>query len=142
MHSAVAALTLAAVLEHAGAYVTAFEQRLAGIVAEEQYVQTTEPARPALPARTELRSDLLLVRPIGAKDWVQFMSELAADNRTMRAVIDASYQSEPLLDMLVPIEMRESYQARPSRSRTEAVATYGRFRQFSVTVTEQFLIRK
>ena len=276
MHPAVAALTLAAVLEHAGAYVTAFEQRLAGIVAEEKYVQTTEPAPPV---RTELRSDLLLVRPIGARDWVQFrdvfevdgqpvrdradrltqlfletsstgreqivrlleesarynagdvfrnintplfalkvlepdhqsrfrfklardraprtlatpegnaaafrvqtevwvieyeeksrptlvrtmehrdlpirgrfwiepesgrvlMSELVAEDRSVHAVIDASYQSEPLLDMLVPIEMRESYEARPSHSRIDAVATYGRFRQFSVAVNEQFLIKR
>jgi len=56
-------------------------------------------------------------------------------------VIDVSYQSEPLLGLLVPIEMRESYDGRRTRSNTKAVATYGRFRQFGVSVTEEFLIR-
>jgi len=57
-------------------------------------------------------------------------------------VIDVSYQSEPLLGLLVPIEMRESYDGRRTRSHTKAVATYGRFRQFGVSVTEEFLIRR
>jgi hypothetical protein len=275
----VAALTLTAVLQHAGTYVVEFQQRLAGIVAEETYVQTSEAGARALPLRTELRSNLLLVRPVGAHDWVQFrdvfdvdgrvvrdrterltqlflsptpsaraqierlldesarynlgdivrnvntplfvlkvlepanqprfrfrvtrdraprpfasadgipgafrastevwvveyeekwrptlirttehkdlpirgrfwiepesgrvlMSELVADNRSIHAVIDVSYQSEPLLGLLVPIEMRESYDGRRSRSHTTAVATYGRFRQFGVSVTEEFLIKR
>jgi hypothetical protein len=275
----IAALTLAAVLQHAGAYVAEFERRLAGIVAQETYVQTTESQHMPVPVRTELQSDLLLVRPVGAGDWVQFrdvfevdgrpvrdrterlthlfieptdtgpaqlgrllnesarynvgdifrnvntplfalkvlepanqprfrfkaardetprrlagservpgafrvstevwvveyeeksrptivrtnqgkdfpirgrfwiepesgrvlLSELIADNRTLRAVIEVSYQSEPLLGMLVPIEMLESYDSRRSRSHTTGVATYGRFRQFNVAVTEEYLLKK
>jgi hypothetical protein len=56
--------------------------------------------------------------------------------------IDVSYQSEPLLGLLVPIEMREWYDRRRNSSRIEAIATYGRFRQFQVTVDEKFLIKK
>ncbi len=37
------------------------------------------------------------------------MSELIAEDRTVHATIDVSYQSEPVLDLLVPIEMRETY---------------------------------
>jgi hypothetical protein len=44
--------------------------------------------------------------------------------------------------MLVPIEMRESYDARKSHSRIDAIATYGRFRQFGVSVTEEFVIKR
>ena len=42
----------------------------------------------------------------------------------------------------MPIEMREWYDGLRTRSRIEAVATYGRFRQFQVNVDETFLIKK
>ena len=70
------------------------------------------------------------------------MSELVAQNRELRATIDVSYQSEPLLGLLVPIEMREWYDGRRNGSRIEAVATYGKFRQFQVNTNETFLIKK
>ena len=57
------------------------------------------------------------------------MSELVAEDRAVRATIDVSYQSEPLLGMLVPIEMRERYEGRRDNALTEGHATYGRFRQ-------------
>jgi hypothetical protein len=57
------------------------------------------------------------------------MSELINDNREVRATIDVSYQSEPLVGFLVPIEMREQYQGRPDGVRIDGTATYGRFRQ-------------
>jgi hypothetical protein len=59
------------------------------------------------------------------------------ENRSLRATIDVSYQSEPLLGLLVPIEMRERYESRKSGSLVAGRATYGRFRQFQVTVDEQ-----
>jgi hypothetical protein len=62
------------------------------------------------------------------------MSELAMDNGQISATINVSYQSEPLLGFLVPIEMRERYLARSER--VEGVATYGRFRQFQVKTGE------
>src|SRR5205085_8972559 len=64
--------TLAAVLEKAGAYVLEAQDRLAGIVAEERYVQnagieeTVRRGEPAPPRHRELVSDLLFVRPVGA----------------------------------------------------------------------------
>jgi hypothetical protein len=56
------------------------------------------------------------------------MSELVVKNRALMATLDVSYQSEPLLGMLVPVEMHELYEGRRNNSRIEAVATYGRFR--------------
>jgi hypothetical protein len=66
------------------------------------------------------------------------MSELVARNRDLHATIDVSYQSEPLLGCLVPIEMREDYQNRQGSHITGA-ASYGRFRQFLVNVDEKFI---
>jgi hypothetical protein len=56
------------------------------------------------------------------------VSELTVGDRNMRATIDVSFQSEPLLDMLVPVAMRERYEARRSKTVLEGRATYGRFR--------------
>jgi hypothetical protein len=62
------------------------------------------------------------------------MSELVMNNGRVSATINVSYQSEPLLGFLVPVEMRERYRSGPDR--IEGVATYGRFRQFQVRTTE------
>ena len=56
------------------------------------------------------------------------VSELTVGDRNVRASIDVSFQSEPLLDMLVPVAMRERYEARKSKTVLEGRATYGRFR--------------
>jgi len=86
--------------------------------------------------------------PSRGRVWVEpssgrvLMTELVAENHELRATIDVSYQSEPLLGLLVPIEMREWYDGHRTGSRIEAVATYGRFRQFQVNVDEKFLIKK
>ena len=63
------------------------------------------------------------------------MSELVVNTRVAKAIVDVSYQSEPLLGLLVPVEMRESYEA-VNGERIEGTATYGRFRQFQVKVDE------
>jgi hypothetical protein len=65
---------------------------------------------------------------------VVLMSELEMDNGDVGAVINVSYQSEPVLGFLVPVEMRERYQA--SGESIEGVATYSRFRQFQVKTKE------
>jgi hypothetical protein len=57
------------------------------------------------------------------------MSELVAEDRAVHSKIDVSYQSEPLLDLFVPIEMREAYWRTGERTRIEGTATYGRFRR-------------
>jgi len=93
--------------------------------------------------RTAARKDL----PLRGRFWIEpstgrvLMSELIARSKTVNGTIDVSYQSEPLLGLLVPIEMREHYQDRAG-TRITAVATYRSFRQFQVNVDERFLIKK
>jgi len=79
--------------------------------------------------------------PAAGRFWIDpdtgavLMSELVMDGADVSAVIDVSYQSEPLLGFRVPIEMRERYVARYEL--VEGVATYGRFRQFQVRTDEE-----
>lgn len=56
------------------------------------------------------------------------MTELIVDNRSVRGALDVSFQSEPLLGFLVPVEMRERYDAKRNGSVITATTTYGRFR--------------
>ena len=70
--------------------------------------------------------------PARGRFWIEpatgrvLMSELTADSSAVRATIDVSYQSEPLLGYLVPIEMRERYEGRRDSTLIEGNATYGR----------------
>ena len=88
------------------------------------------------------RPTLIRDKRVGGKDvpakgrfWIEaesgrvFMSEIVAQNREVRGTIDVSYQSDPVGDLLLPIEMREWYEGRKSGSKIETVATYGRFRR-------------
>jgi hypothetical protein len=71
--------------------------------------------------------------PAHGRFWIDpdtgrvLITELRAGNKNVRGAIDVSYQSEPLLNLLVPVEMREEYFDR-SGSHITGVATYGRFR--------------
>jgi len=56
------------------------------------------------------------------------LTELLSENREVRATIAVSFQSEPLLGLLVPVEMRERYEGRRNGSRIECTATYSNFR--------------
>jgi hypothetical protein len=82
--------------------------------------------------------------PSKGRFWIEpstgrvMMSEFVAGDRHVKSAIDVSYQSEPLVGLLVPVEMREHYEDR-SGSRIDAVATYGKFRQFQVKVDEKIL---
>jgi len=81
------------VLERAAAYVRDFQGRLAGVVAEERYVQQVKYTVPSYPiggvpragggqdARRVLTSDLLLVKPVGADRWVQFRDVFEVDGK-------------------------------------------------------------
>ena len=77
--------------------------------------------------------------PARGRFWIEpqsgrvLMSELVAEDRAVHSKIDVSYQSEPLLDLLVPIEMRETYWRTGERTRIEGTATYGRFRRLDVS---------
>jgi hypothetical protein len=70
--------------------------------------------------------------PVHGRFWINphtgaiLISEVVAAVRGLTATITVSYQSEPLMGLLVPVEMRESYVA--PRDRVEGRATYGRFR--------------
>jgi hypothetical protein len=78
--------------------------------------------------------------PATGRFWIDpasgavLMTELIMDRVEVRAEIDVSYQSEPLLGFNVPVEMREKYQAKYDR--VDGIATYGRFRRFDVKTSE------
>jgi hypothetical protein len=80
--------------------------------------------------RTARRKD----QPASGRFWIEpdtgrvLLSELMVGDRDVRATIEVSFQSEPLLDMLVPVAMRERYDVRRSGSVVEGRATYGTFR--------------
>jgi hypothetical protein len=94
-------------------------------------IEFRETSRPAIIRTTRGRD-----YPAAGRVWVNpetgvvLLSELEMDNGDVNATINVSYQSEPVLGFLVPVEMRERYQA--SGESIEGVATYGRFRQFQV----------
>jgi hypothetical protein len=84
-----------------------------------------------------------LIRTLEGKDipargrlWIEpdtgrvLMTELLTDNKQLRGTVDVSFQSEALLGLLVPVEMRERYDGKRSGSVIECVATYSRFRKF------------
>jgi hypothetical protein len=83
---------------------------------------------------TMIRTTELKDFPARGRFWLDpatgrvLMSELLMQNRQIKATIDVSFQSEPLLGLLVPIEMRERYEGRSTGSLIEGHATYGRFR--------------
>ena len=64
-------------------------------------------------------------------------TELISEDTDLRADITVFYKTEPGLDLLVPGEMREVYLIRRNETRIDGRATYGRFRQFTVTTTEK-----
>jgi hypothetical protein len=96
---------------------------------------------------TLIRTDRMKDLPSRGRFWIDpetgrvLMSELVAKNRQVTATVDVSYQSEPLVGFLVPVEMRENYRDRRG-ARVAGVAEYGRFRQFQVNVDETFFIKK
>ncbi len=101
------------------------------VTTEMWVVEFRETRRPTI-IKTDRRRDF----PATGRFWINpesggvMMSELVMENSEVTATINVSYQSEPMLGFLVPVEMRERYRARDER--VEGVATYGRFRQFQV----------
>ena len=71
--------------------------------------------------------------PVHGRFWINpstggvLISELIVAGVGVHATITTSYQSEPLMGFLVPIEMRELYLT--DRERITGSASYGRFRQ-------------
>ena len=73
--------------------------------------------------------------PARGRFWIDptngsvLISELIVDGGGVNATVTVSYQSEPLMGFLVPVEMRESY-AR-SGERITGHAQYGKFRRIN-----------
>jgi hypothetical protein len=99
-------------------------------VSTEVWVIAYEEVRSPTLIRSAQRKD----QPAHGRFWIEpatgrvLVSELIVNDRRIRATIDVSFQSEPLLELLVPVAMRERYEIKPSRSVVEGQATYGRFR--------------
>ena len=84
---------------------------------------------PATMIRTPAGLDL----PSRGRFWIEpdtgrvLMTELIVNGRGLRTQVTVSFQSEPLRNMLVPIEMREHYES-AAGSRIDCLASYGHFR--------------
>jgi hypothetical protein len=79
------------ILGRAGAYVVELQRQLSGVVVEEQYVQDvryplTSDTRtnPFRITHRELKSDLLMVKPIGGDRWLQFRDVFDVDGKPVR----------------------------------------------------------
>jgi hypothetical protein len=64
------------------------------------------------------------------------MSEMITENAAVRGELAVSYQSEPLLGLLVPVELREHYIEGPTTPMITGQATYSNFRRFQVSVDQ------
>jgi hypothetical protein len=64
-------------------------------------------------------------------------SEMIAEDPLIKGTVDVEYRTEPSVNLLVPVEMRERYEIRRDGSTVDGTATYGRFRQFQVKVDEK-----
>lgn len=89
-------LMLRATLSRAATYVETFADRVSGFVTAESYVQDVHlpmnrfGVRPSNirpysgPLHRELKSDLLLVRPLGADGWMQFRDVTEVDGKRLK----------------------------------------------------------
>ena len=65
-----------------------------------------------------------------------FVSELTLETPQWKSIITVRYGVDERAGQVVPVEMRERYDAQRSMSRVDGTATYGRFRRFRVEVDE------
>jgi hypothetical protein len=65
------------------------------------------------------------------------MTELVIEAPTVVTTVQVSYQAEPLVGFLVPVEMHETYVVPKRKYRIEGTATYSNFRQFTVKTNEK-----
>jgi len=90
--------------------------------------------------QTIIHADASRDLPSHGRFWIDpatgrvLMTELVAEDRTVRAIILVRFRSEPGENMLFPLAMRERYEGRTNKSIIEGWATYDHFRQFTVTV--------
>ena len=115
-----------------------------GLPADTWTVRFQEREKQTLLHNTQTNADL----PTHGRFWIDpatgrvLMTELVAEDRSLRATIDVTFRSEPIDGMLLPLRMQERYEGRRSKSLIEGSATYDKFRQFTVNVDEQFLLKK
>jgi VWFA-related protein len=83
--------SLPEVLARVADYITEYSAKLVGIVSEERYAQNVSSVSGAVRGRIgttgaqrDLRSDILLVRPAGEDNWVQFRDVFEVDGRAVR----------------------------------------------------------
>ena len=100
-------------------------------------VQFREVARPTYTITTGGR-DL----PMAGRYWIEpgsgrvVRTQLTASDTNLDARIDVSYRLDETAALWVPVRMEEQYRQRTDRSEITGVATYSRFRRFSVSTTE------
>jgi hypothetical protein len=105
------------------------------VTAEVWVVRFEERTRPTL-VRTPEGASILSK----GRFWIEpqsgrvLMSEMITENDDVRAQVNVSYQSEPLVGLLVPVEMREQYRAARYKATISGHASYGRFRRVDVDV--------
>jgi hypothetical protein len=64
------------------------------------------------------------------------LTELIAQDATVRGVVNVTYRDEPATGLVLPVAMRERYDGRDGL-RIEGVASYSNFRRFDVRVHEE-----
>jgi formylglycine-generating enzyme required for sulfatase activity len=62
-------------------------------------------------------------------------TELRVEQPAVRAIVTTTFQAEEKSGIAVPLEMREQYTF-PNGSRVNTIASYGRFRRFDVSASE------
>jgi uncharacterized protein YbaR (Trm112 family) len=81
--------------------------------------------------------------PAHGRAWIDktngriLQTELIALDTAIRAQITVTYKQQDGIPVLVPDEMRETYNIQRSDTRIDGRAKYSRFRQFTVTTTEK-----
>lgn len=133
-------------MRHAVTYVATYEQRLGGLVAEEDYEEREfSPLRPT--RRRTVRSDYVLIirqtraggdAPASGTFWIR-VSDGAILKTTLRignptpASVEVQYCTAPRVGMLVPCTMIERYDS-PS-GQVQNTAKYTNVRRFDVAVS-------
>ncbi|MCY4659899.1 MAG: hypothetical protein OXF93_08820 [Acidobacteria bacterium] len=80
--------------------------------------------------------------PASGRYWIEaatgrvLVTDLVLDHPDVDSRITVRYADDEMLGHPVPVEMRERYNNRRTRSRVDGTATYSRFRRFQVQVEE------
>jgi hypothetical protein len=115
-----------------------------GLPADAWVIRFEEGPTHTLLRNTRTNGDL----PTHGRFWIDpatgrvLVTELVAEDPTLRATIDVRFRAGLLDGMLLPVSMRERYEGRRNKSLIEGWATYDKFRQFTVNTDEKFLLKK